>query len=126
MTLETHPVLHTAFILVCYVLGQWAGILGAAYASSKSTLNSIASIRQWFTVRWIPVGIRTLMALFAFFVLWENPTLFNLEKFMPNFAAHMGVAGFIGFASDQLVDKVMVILFPGVQKELPAIPPGDK
>ena len=126
MILETHPALHTAFILACYVLGQWAGILGAAYASSKSTLNSIASIRQWFAVRWIPVGIRTLMALFAFFVLWENPTLFNLEKFMPNFAAHMGVAGFIGFASDQLVDKVMVILFPGVQKELPAILPGDK
>ena|SRR5258708_18417700 len=124
--IEAHHWLHTAFILVCYVLGQWAGILGAAYAGSKSTLNSIKSIRQWFAVRWVPVGIRALMSLFAFFVIWENPSLFNLEKFMPNFAAHMGVAGFVGFASDQLIDKVLVVLFPNVQKELPVIPNGGK
>jgi len=120
--MEAHPALHTLFVFICYILGQWAGILGAAYASSKSTLNSITSIKQWFAVRWIPVGIRSLMSLFAFFVIWENPSLFSLEKFMPNLAAHMGVSGFIGFASDQLVDKVLVILFPGVQKDLPVIP----
>jgi len=122
MSLEQHPILHTVFILFCYLCGQSAGVLGAAYAASKSTLNSIKSIRQWFAVRWIPVGIRALMSLFAFFVIWENPAFFNLERFMPNLAAHMGVAGFIGFASDQLVDKVLVILFPNVQKELPAVP----
>jgi len=126
VNLESHPLLHTAFVLICYLSGQSAGVLGAAYASSKSSLNSIASIKQWFSVRWIPVGIRALMSLFAFFVVWENPAFFNLEKFMPNLAAHMGVAGFIGFASDQLVDKVLVILFPNVQKELPVIAGGEK
>lgn len=120
--LETHPVLHLIFVFLSYFSGQAAGMLGAAYAASKSSLNSIASIRQWFQVRWIPVFIRTLMGIFMFFVVWENPGLFSIERFMPTFMAHVGVAGFIGFASDQLVDKVLVILFPGVQKELPVVP----
>jgi len=124
--LETHPTLHIAFVLVSYLSGQAAGTLGAAYASSKSSLNSIASIKQWFQTRWIPVFIRTLMSLFMFFVVWENPGIINLERFMPSFLAHVGVAGFIGFASDQLVDKVLVILFPGVQRELPVVPGDNK
>lgn len=120
--IETHPILHMIVIFLSYLSGQAAGMLGAAYAASKSSLNSISSIWQWFQARWIPVFIRTLMGIFMFFVVWENPSLMSIEKFMPNFMAHVGVAGFIGFASDQLVDKVLVILFPGVQKELPVVP----
>lgn len=131
MNLEAHPVLHMIFFFFCYLLGQAAGVLGAAYAASKSTLNSITSIRQWFSLRWVPVTLRAVMALFLFCMVWENPLLpigASLEKFMSGFLAHMGAAGFLGFASDQLCDKVLIMLFPSVQKELPAVPPvaGDK
>jgi len=122
VNLESHPAMHQLFVLCCYLIGQSAGLLGGAYAGSKSSLNSIKSIKQWFQVRWIPVGIRGVMSVFLYFVAWENPSLFSIERFMPTLLAHAGVAGFLGFASDQLVDKVLVILFPGVQKELPVVP----
>ena len=126
MTIESHPTLHFAVILACYTIGQAAGILAVGYIASKSTLNSIASIRQYIAARWIPVMLRWLMCLFAFFVVWENPSVFPLERFMPSFLAHIGVAGFLGFGSDQVFDKFLALLFPGLQRELPAIPGGDK
>jgi len=124
--IESHHALHFTLILICYAIGQASGILAAGYLASKSTLNSIKSIRHYFSVRWIPVFLRSLMGLFAFFVVWDNPSVFPLERFMPNFLAHIGVAGFLGFASDQMFDKVLAVLFPGLQRELPAIPPGDQ
>jgi len=124
--IESHHALHFTVILVCYAIGQASGILAAGYLASKSTLNSITSIRHYFSVRWIPVFLRSVMCLFAFFVVWDNPSVFPLERFMPNFLAHIGVAGFLGFASDQMFDKVLAVLFPGLQRELPAIPPGDQ
>ena len=124
--IESHHALHFTLILICYAIGQASGILAAGYLASKSTLNSIKSIRHYFSVRWIPVFLRSLMGLFAFFVVWDNPSVFPLERFMPNFLAHIGVAGFLGFASDQMFDKVLAVLFPGLQRELPPIPPGDQ
>lgn len=126
MTIESHPMLHFIVILISYTIGQGAGILAVGYIASKSTLNSIKSIWQYFSVRWIPVVLRWLMCQFAFFVVWENPSVFPLERFMPSFLAHVGVAGFLGFGSDQVFDKVLALLFPGLQRELPPIPGGDK
>lgn len=128
MNLEQHPALHYIAMLAVYNVGQFSGILAAAYLASKSTLNSVASIRQYFGIRWIPVGIRWLACFATFLIAWENPSVINLERFMPNIAAHMGVAWFLGFASDQIFDKILAIVLPGIQKELPAVPPvaGDK
>jgi len=124
MTLESHPALHYALILLSYNLGQFSVILGTAYISSKSTFNSIKSIRQYFIVRWVPLLIRWLAAMATFLVVWGNPAVLNLERFMPNFSAHLGVAWFIGLGWDQILDKLLAIILPGVQKELPAIPNG--
>lgn len=121
--IENHPVLHYAVVLVFYNIGQAFNVLAGAYIATKSSLNSIKTIWQFFSVRWVPVGIRWFLCLCLFFIVWENPSLLNLERFMPNLATHIGVAGLLGWVSDSVWDKVLGILLPGIQKELPAIPP---
>lgn len=125
MTLEHHPMMHTLLILLCYNIGQFAGIMAMAYAAAKSQLNSLSSIRGYFRLRWVPITVRWVICLFMFFVAWDNPSVMNLEKFMPSLLSHLGVAGFLGFASDQIWDKILVVVLPGIQKELPAIPAVD-
>lgn len=124
---EHQRMIHTLLILVCYNLGQFAGILAVGYIASKSTLNSVSKIREYFKLRWVPIFVRWIACLFAFFIVWDNPSVMNLEKYLPNDLAHIGAAGFFGFASDQVFDKVFAILFPSMQKELPPVqPPEDK
>jgi len=124
--IEAHPVLHYLLILLSYNLGQFSVVLGTAYISSKSTLNSFGSVRNYFDARRVPIFIRWLTAMATFLVVWGNPSVLNLERFMPNFGAHLGVAWFIGVGWDQILDKILAIVLPGVQKELPAVPPAEQ
>lgn len=121
-SLESHPALHYAVVLLFYNVGQGAAFLASAYIATKSQLNSIRSIRQYFSVRWVPVLIRWLACLAAFLFAWGNPSVLNLERWMPNLSAHLGVAWLLGFCMDQLFDKIIGIIFPGITKELPVVP----
>ncbi len=120
--IENHPALHYVVILLFYNSGQALNVLAQAYLASRSSLNSIKSITDFFKFRWVPIGIRWFVCLCLFLVVWENPAVLNIEKFMPNFASHLGVSGMLGWASDSIFDKVMAVIFPGIQKELPAVP----
>ncbi len=121
--LETHPALHYVVVLLFYNIGQAFNVLAGAYIASKSSLNSIKTIWQFFSIRLVPVGIRWFLCNCLFFIVWENPSLLNIERFMPNLAAHVGIAGLLGWASDSIWDKVLAMILPGIQKELPVIPP---
>ena len=123
MNLEAHPALHYEVVLVFYHIGLLMNVLAGAHLATRSQLNAVASVKQYFALRWIPIGIRWFACLCMFLILWENNSVINLERFMPNLAAHLGVAGGLGFTSDALWDKVLAIVLPGVQKELPPIPP---
>lgn len=122
MNLEAHPALHYSFILAFYNLGLAINVLAAAYLAAQSQLNNIQGIAHYFQVRWVPVGIRWILCIFLFLVAWGNPSVIPLERFMPNFAAHLGVAGMLGWASDSVFDKVLAIVMPGIQHALPAVP----
>jgi len=41
---------------------------------------------------------------------------------MPNLAAHIGVAGALGYLSDAVWDRLLGIIAPGIHKTLPAVP----
>lgn len=125
--MEHHKMLHNVLILLCYNLGQFAGVLAVGYVATKSMLNSIESLRQYFKLRWVPIFVRWIACLFTFFIVWDNASVIDLEKYLPNALAHFGAAGFLGFASDQIFDKVLAIILPGIQKELPPLSyPEDK
>lgn len=123
--LEQHPALHYLFVWLSYNLGQLVVVTVTAYIASKSTLNNVKSIRQYLVLRWVPLGARWILCNFMFFVLWENSGVIDLERFMPNLMAHVGVAGMLGFLSDQIWDKVLAVVLPGINKELPAVPPPE-
>lgn len=125
MNLEVHPAMHYLVMLLFYVLGLLMNILAGAYLAARSQLTGIKSVTHYFQLRWIPISIRVFACLCMYFVLWENPHLLNLEKYMPNLSAHLGVAGLLGFVSDQAWDKFLALVLPGIQKELPPIPADE-
>lgn len=124
MNIESHPAMHYACILLFYNVGLALNVLAAAYITMTSHLNSVRSIKSYFALRWIPVTIRWVLCIFMFLILWANPSIVPLEKFMPNLSAHMGAAGVLGWFSDTLWDKVLAVVLPGIQKELPPITDG--
>jgi len=119
MNLEAHPALHYAVVLLFYNVGMAMNVLSAAHLSINSQNNAVKTLKSYFSLRWPPLVVRWTVCTFVFLIGWENPTL-NLERFMPTFTIHMGVAGFLGFASDEFTSKVLAVL--GFQKELPAVP----
>ena len=121
MNIETHPALHYVMMLIFYNVGISMNVLMAAWIVAQSKINSIQGMKQYFAVRWPPILIRWVICIFLFLMVWENPSVMNLEKFMPNLAAHLGMAGAVGFVSDAVWDKVLAIVLPGIQKELPAV-----
>jgi hypothetical protein len=122
MVLEHHPVLHYLMEFLFYSTGVAINILAGAHIASQSKLNGLHSIKDYLVLRWVPICARYFVCICLFFILWENPHVLTLERFMPNFSAHLGVAGSLGWLSDSVWDKTMAILLPGLQKELPAVP----
>lgn len=119
MNIEAHPVWHYILVLGFYYIGLLMNIFTAAHLSTASENNSVDTLRQYFRLRWMPLVVRWTVCTFIFLIGWENPTL-NLERFMPNLPSHLGVAGFLGFASDEFTSKVLAMV--GLQKELPPVP----
>src|SRR5262252_3314760 len=103
--LETHPIWHYIFILFFYYVGLLMNILSAAHLSINAKNNAVSTLKGYFSLRWPPLVVRVTVCTFIFLIGWENPAL-NLERFMPTIAIHMGVAGFLGFASDEFTSKV--------------------
>lgn len=122
MNIEAHPALHYEFVLATYIVGLAINVLAAAYIASQSKLNNVESIAHYFKLRWVPVSIRAVLCIFLFLIVWENPAVIKLETYMPNFAAHLGVSGMLGWASDSIFDKVLAVVFPGIQHAMPAVP----
>lgn len=123
--IETHHSLHYALVLLFYNLGLAANILMAAHIASQSKISGISSIAHYLKLRCVPVGIRWFLCICLFLIVWGNPSVLDIERFMPNFSAHLGIAGGLGFLSDALWDKVLAIVLPGLQKELPPIPDAN-
>src|SRR5215475_2458294 len=100
--IEAHPALHYILILLFYNIGLLMNVFTAAHLSTASKNNAVSTIRAYFAYRWVPLTVRWVVCIFIFLIGWENPSL-NLERFMPNFPSHLGVAGFLGFASDEFM-----------------------
>ena len=119
MNLEAHPAYHYAVVMLAYYIGLLMNVFVAAHLSVSSNNNTVESVKQYFRLRWLALVVRWAVCTFIFLIGWENPAI-NLERFMPTFAAHIGVAGLLGFASDEFTSKVLALL--GIQKDLPAVP----
>lgn len=124
--IEHHHTLHYILILLFYNLGQLFSILIAAYIVSQSSVNNINNISHYFKARFLPVMARWFLCTCLFLFVWGNPAVLDIERFMPNFAAHLGVSGILGWFSDSLWDKVLAAVFPGMQKGLPKVPVEDQ
>lgn len=122
MNLESHPAMHYVVVFLFYNVGLLINVLGQAFATMLSKMNGISSIKAYFALRWIPVAARWFICTCMFLVIWENPAILNIEKYMPTFAAHVGIAGTLGFLSDVVWDRVLGIVAPGIHKSLPPIP----
>lgn len=121
MNLEAHPAQHYLLMLFFYHVGLAANMLTSAYLAQRSSLNGVMTIKQYFSLRWIPIGVRWFACLCMFLVIWENSSIVNLEKFLTSIPTHMGVAGGLGVVSDVMWDKFLAIFLPGIQKELPPL-----
>ena len=51
--------------------------------------------------------------------------MLNLNAWVPTFPMQMGLSGIFGWVSDSVLDKVIALIFPGVNRELPPIPPVE-
>lgn len=124
MNLESHPLMHWVVVFVFYNCGLLVNVLGAAFATMLSKMNGIRTVSAYLKLRWIPLAMRWFISVCMFFIVWENPALLGnqIEKIMPNFLAHIGVSGLLGFTSDAVFDRVLGILAPGIHKTLPPVP----
>ena len=125
MSLESHPTMHWLVVFVFYNAGLLVNVLGGAFATMQSKLNGIKSVGAYLKLRWIPLAMRWFICVCMFLFLWENPSVLNIERFMPTFGAHIAVAGIVGFLSDAVWDRVLGIVAPGIHKSLPAVPSAD-
>jgi|SRR5215471_680924 len=122
IALESHPALHYATELACYHVGLLANVLAGAHITTRSNMNSVQTVKQYFTLRAIPLFVRWVACLALFLMVWENPHVNFLDKYLGSLPTHMGFAIGFGFLSDAFWDKFIVIVLPGIQKSLPAVP----
>ena len=124
MNLESHPAMHYIMVLIFYHLGLLVNVLAGARIATQSNLNALKTIRQYFVLRAVPLFIRYVLCLGLFLFVWENPSIpLNLERFMPNLPAHLGVGIFLGWGCDAIFDKIVGLF--GIQQEMPPLPPAD-
>ena len=114
--------MHYFGLIGFYMLAQFLLAMSTAYIASKSKLNSVSGILAYFALRWPPLALRWFLSLCTFLLLWENPKIFHWDDWLPNYATHLGMSGIFGWVSDSVLDKAIAILFPGINKEIPAIP----
>lgn len=112
-------------LLCSYMTGQLLLVICTAYLASKSTLNGLSKLRDYFALRWPPLALRWFISLCLFLLVWGNPKVMNLDSWVPTFPMQMGLSGIFGWVSDSVLDKVIALIFPGVNKELPPVPPPE-
>jgi len=118
---------HWIMVGAFYGLGQFLHILLIANAASRSSLNAFKTLQDYFRARWVPIVGRAFLSILAFILIWDNPKLVDLDSWLPGLAQEGALAGILGWFSDSVLDKVVNLLsgmFPGLQKELPVIPPN--
>lgn len=111
-----------ALLLTFYMIGQFLLVLTTAFIASKSKLNDVRGLADYFALRWPPLALRWFISICLFLLVWNNPKVMDLDNWMPNFQTHLGLSGIFGWVSDSVLDKVLAIVFPGLNRELPAIP----
>ena len=109
-------------VLLFYMMGQFLLVVTTAFIASKSSLNGVKSWTEYFRLRWPPLALRWFISLCLFLLVWNNPKVLDLDNWLPNFATHLGMSGIFGWVSDSALDKVLAIIFPGLNKELPPVP----
>jgi len=110
------------FLLLSYMTGQVLLVICTAFLASKSKLNGLARLRDYFLLRWPPLVLRWFLSLCTFALVWNNPKVLNLDAWVPTFPMQMGLSGIFGWVSDSILDKILAIIFPGIQKEIPPVP----
>lgn len=109
-------------IWVMYVIGQFLHIISTAYYAIISHKNATDSFGKYLAVRWVPIVSRLFLTTATFVLAWNNPSILDLERFMPNVASKIAMACILGWFSDSLFDKV-ISLVPMLRGELPSVPP---
>jgi hypothetical protein len=104
-----------------YMTGQVLHVLLAANLVLKSKLNAVSSLAGYFALRWIPLLCRFFLTTLAFVLVWNNPSLVNIDHLMPTASTQIAMAGILGWFSDSVFDK-FISMVPWLQKELPAVP----
>jgi len=121
--LDDHPALAYLLLLGSYMTGQVLLVICTAFIASKSRLNGLQSWIDYFKLRWPPLALRWFISLCLFMLVWQNPKVINLDAWVPTFAMQMGLCGIFGWVSDSVLDKVLVLIFPGIAvRELPPVP----
>lgn len=115
--------MHYFGLLAFYMLAQFLLAISVAYIASKSKLNGISDLVSYFKLRWPPLALRWLISLSLFMLVWNNPHVLNLDAWVPTYPMQLGLCGIFGWVSDSVLDKVLALIFPGVNRELPPIPP---
>ncbi len=107
-------------VWLLYLLGQFLHVLLTANLAVHSKINGIGSFATYFRTRWIPIACRFFLTTLTFVLIWNNPDLFDIERFVKTTATRIAIAGILGWFSDSAFDKVLSLI-PWLQKELPAV-----
>jgi hypothetical protein len=103
-----------------YIAGQFLHLLLGAHLALASKLNSVTTYSEYLRIRWVPILCRLFLTTAAFVIVWGNPAILELTRFMPTVATQIAMAGILGWFSDSVFDKLLGMI-PIMQKELPMI-----
>ncbi len=108
-----------------YAVGTFLHILLVANQAVRSKCGGTETIKEYLAWRWVPISCRIFLSMLAFVLVWNNPALIDIDRFMSTTSSQIAIAGILGWFSDSVLDKV-VGMIPALQKDLPMIPPiGD-
>jgi len=116
------PGWETFGVWVLYLTGNVLHVLLKAQASSQSTLNKLSGIGAYLKLNWVAISSRFFLNTMSFLFVWHSPWLFDLDKLNLAMPARLALAGMLGWFSDSVFDKAILLLsrfFPSLQKEAP-------
>lgn len=104
-----------------YAVGTFLHILLVANQAVRSKSDGKHTIKEYLAWRWVPIGCRIFLSMLAFVLVWNNPSVIDIDRFMSTTSSQVAIAGILGWFSDSVLDKVIGMI-PALQKELPTIP----